>query len=180
MNKNLIAVAALSTVLVVACKTVPKLSGYAEKTNLEKQARYDVSTSTIRDNGRGFTVDFKKLPHAPKRIALVSFYVEDPGITKTSGTRSTGKSYSTTNSSQEVVEAYASYFCKISVDNMGKTFSANGMKVLTPAEFLTDEDKKNYYKSFTAKHSKLNAVGAKITKYFKNSLTAGTSIESRG
>ncbi len=164
----------------MGCKSVPKLSHYADKTDLSSKARYDVSKSTIRDNGRGFTVDFAKLKNSPRRIALVSFYVEDPGITKKSGTNSTGKSYHTTNTSQAGVEAFADYFYKVSADTMARIFKANDMDILKPSEFLVTDDKKEYYKSFEAKHSTLNKIGGKITAYFKKSGDYGTTLESKG
>ena len=162
------------------CKTVPKLSGYAGKTDLSSKAKYDVSKSTLRDNGRGFTVDFSKLKKSPKRVALVSFYVEDPGITKKSGTNSTGKSYNTSNTSQAGVEQFANYFYKVSIGTLQQTCKANDIDVLLPAAFLTTEDKKSYYKSFEVQHSKLNEVGGKLTSFFKKGSNAGTTLESKG
>ncbi len=180
MKTNLIASAiTVATVVAMGCKSVPKLSGYAEKTDLSSKARYDVSEAKLRDNGRGFTVDFAKLPGSPKRIALVSFYVEDPGITKKSGTNSTGKSFHTTNTSAEGVRQFANYFYKVSIGGMEQTFKTNGMDILLPSAFLTSEDKKSYYKSFEVRHSSLNKIGGKLTSIFKGGGNAGTTIETK-
>ena len=164
---------------IMGCKA-PKLSGYAEKSNLSSKAKYDVSTATIRDNGRGFTVDFAKLKKPAQKIALVSFYTEDPGITKKSGTRSTGQTIRTSNTSQEGVEQFSNYFYKTGYTSMDQAFNANGMDILTPTEFLTSDDKKRYYKSFVVKHSDLNKIGGKLSKFLKKMGNAGTTLESKG
>jgi hypothetical protein len=171
-------VTATAILAMTGCK-VPKLSGYADHKDLSSKARYDVSKNVIRDNGRGFTVDFAKLKKPPVKIALVSFYVEDPGITKKSGTRSTGQSFHTTNSSQEGVQAFANYFYKVSIGTLDQTFKTNGMDVMKPSQFLTTEAQKEYYKSFEVRHSSLNKLGGKLTKFFKKSANAGTSLESK-
>ena len=161
------------------CKA-PNLSGYAEKTNLSSKAKYDVSTATINNNGRGFTVDFTKLKNSPKRVALVSFYAEDPGITKKSGTKYTGQTFNTSNSSQQGVEQFANYFYKVGYTELDKTFNTNGIDILTPSEFLTTAEKKNEYRSFVVKHSDLNKIGGKVSKFFKSMGNAGTTLESKG
>ncbi len=176
-NTNYAMMFAMATLSLAACKGVSKLSSYAEK-DLSSKARYDVSKSKIRENGRGFTVDFAKLPKSPKRIALVSFYVEDPGLTKVSGTRSTGRTYRTTNTSQEGVRQYANYYYKLSMDTMRQVFKGNDMEILTPSQFAS-AGKAQYYRSFEAKHSTLNKLGGKLTSFFKGSGDAGTTIETK-
>lgn len=171
-------IAAVAAIVITGC-SAPRLSKYASQPDLSKQARYDVSEVTIRDNGKGFTVDFDKMKNMPKRVALVSFYTEDPGFTKVTGTNMTGKNFTTTNTGQTAAATYATYFYDASIENMKKSFSANGMQLLTPSEFLTSEDKRSYYNNFVVKHSKLNKVGASLTKFLKNSGNMGTSIECK-
>ena len=74
-------VLALLVVLVISCKS-PRLSRYTDVNEPASHAKYDVSELKIRDNGRGYTVDFAKLPHLPGRVALVSFYAEGAGAGK--------------------------------------------------------------------------------------------------
>ncbi len=170
--------AASAAIIITGC-AAPKLSKYASQADMQKKARYDVSTSTINDNGKGFTVDFDKLKQKPKRVALVSFYTEDPGFTKVTGTNMTGKNFTTTNTGEAGAKMYANYFYQASIANIKKSFADNGMELLTPAEYLNTTDKKNYYNSFTVKHSKLNKVGAALTKFMKRAGNAGTTIECK-
>ena len=177
-TKHYVSLFITAAAIAAGCK-VPKLSSYADKTDLSSKARYDVSKSTLRDNGRGFTVDFAKLPHSPKRVALVSFYVEDPGITKKSGSNSTGKSFNTTAMTDEGARQLANYFYDVCKGKMGDAFKAGNIDILTPSQFLTNEDMRSYYKAFEVQHSSLNKVGGKITAFFKKSGNAGTTLESK-
>lgn len=176
-NRNL-GIAAIAAIIITGC-SAPKLSKYASQTDLSKKAKYDVSEVTIRDNGKGFTVDFDKMKTMPKRVALVSFYTEDPGFTKVTGTNMTGKNFTTTNTGEAGAKMYATYFYDASIENLKKSFSANGMQLLTPSEYLTSEDKRSFYNNFVVKHSKLNKIGAALTKFMKKAGNMGTSIECK-
>jgi hypothetical protein len=166
----------LSTILLVACSS-PKLSAYAVKTDLSGKAKYDFNKSKIRDNGRGFAINMKALGKMPKRVALVSFYVSDPGITKVSGTNQTGKSYNTTNTGSENAKSFANSFYNISIEPLKATFKNYGIDLLMPSEFLTDNDKRESYNNFIVKHTTLNKIGEKINKFFKRADNLGTTLE---
>jgi hypothetical protein len=49
--------------------------------------------------------------------------------------------------------------------------------VLSPSEFLTDDDKKQAYNDFNVKHTSLNKLGEKFAKWAKKNSNAGTTIE---
>ena len=97
---NHLRICIILSVFILGCKA-PKMASYSTKTDLTSKAKFDFNQSFIRENGRGFTVSMNALGQKPKRVALVSFYVDDQGITKVSGTNSTGKTYSTTNSGSD-------------------------------------------------------------------------------
>lgn len=165
-------------ILLAACSP-PKLSSLAKKESLEGKAKLDFNRSKIRENGKGFSVDMKYLNALPKKIALVSVYVDDPGITKVSGTNSTGKSYTTTNTGSGAASAYATEFLTNGgLESLKTTFKKYDIEILTPTEFLTDEDKKQYYNDFVVQNTKLNEIGAKIGAFFKAGANAGTTIET--
>jgi hypothetical protein len=166
----------IGTALLVSC-AFPKLSKYAAKPDLTSKAKYDFTKSKIRENGKGFAIDMSVLGKMPKRVALVSFYVDDPGITKVSGSRQTGKTYSTTNTGSDNAQVFANAFYNLGLEPMKTAFSKYGIQILTPNEFLTDDDKKQAYNDFVVRHTKLNELGKKIGAYFKNAGNAGTSIE---
>jgi hypothetical protein len=175
-QKNMKKIIPVIGILLAAC-SAPKLSSYATKTDLAGKAKYDFNKSTIRSNGKGFAIDMQALGKMPKRVALVSFYIDDPGLTKVSGTNSTGKSYNTTNTGSDNAVRYANAFYTLTEQTMKEDFNKYGIQLLTPAEFLTDDDKKAAYNDFVVKHTKLNEFGAKLGKFLKNAGSAGTSIE---
>lgn len=174
--KTLVTLTVGAALIAAACST-PKLSAYAEKKDLTSKAKFDFNRAKIKESGRGFCVDMAALGKMPKRVALVSFYIDDPGITKVSGTNSTGKSYNTTNTGSSNGVKFATEFYNQSINDLKTTFKTYGMEVLTPSEFLTDDDKKQAYNDFVVKHTTANKVGEKFMKGLKNMGSAGTTLE---
>lgn len=174
--KKLISLSVTAALVISAC-SAPKLSSYAKKTDLTSKAKYDFNRSKIRDNGKGFAVDMGALGKMPKRVALVSFYIDDPGITKVSGTNATGKTWNTTNTGSTNGKIFANEFYSKSVETLKSSFSKYGITILTPSEFLTDDDKKQAYNDFVVKHTTANKIGERFAKAVKNMGNAGTTIE---
>jgi len=174
--KNLFSLTVGAILLTAAC-SAPKLSSYAAKADLTSKSKYDFNQAKIRENGKGFAVDMGALGKMPKRIALVSFYINDPGITKVSGTKQTGKSFNTTNTGSTNGKIFANDFSSKSIETLKASFKTYGINVLTPSEFLTDDDKKQAYNDFVVKHTDLNKVGEKLSKWLKKQVNAGTTIE---
>jgi len=155
----------------------PKLADLATEKDLSGKAKPDFNMAKIRDNGRGFSVDMKKLGQMPKKIALVSFYTDDPGLTVISrlGNTITTNTYNTGSANATM---YANQFYTQSIETLKTTFKIYGMDLLTPDEFLTDNDKKSFYNNFQVKHTKLNGIGEKLGKFFKNLSNSSTTIET--
>lgn len=166
----------IGAALLVSCG-FPKLSKYATKPDLAGKANYDFTKSKIRENGKGFAIDMSVLGKMPKRVALVSYYIDDPGVTKVSGSSQTGKTYHTTNTGSENAQTFINAFYNLGLEPMKTAFSKYGIEILTPDQFLNDDDKKQAYNDFVVRHTKLNELGKKIGAYFKNAGNAGTSIE---
>lgn len=158
--------------------SAPRLSGYAEKKDLAGHVHYDFNQNKIRDNGKGFAVSMKALGAMPKRVALISFYVDDPGLTKKSGTAQTGRSYNTTNTGSGNARQFAGEFFNDASGELRTVFASYGMTLLMPDEFLTSEAKKRAYKEFEVKHTVANRVGNKIGGFFKNVGNSGTTLET--
>lgn len=177
MKSKKITQLAVATALFLSACSAPKLSEYAEKTDLKSKAKYDFNQMKTKDNGKGFAVNMKALGKMPKRVALISFYVDDPGLTKIVKS-SYSTDYKTTNTGSDNAKMYANFFLKSSLDHLKSTFAEYGMEVLTPDQFLTDNDKKSAYDNFVVKHTTLNKIGQSIGKFFKNSGNAGTTIET--
>jgi hypothetical protein len=173
---NHLRICIILTVFILGCKA-PKMASYSTKTDLTSKAKFDFNQSFIRENGRGFTVTMNALGQKPKRVALVSFYVDDQGITKVSGTNSTGKTYSTTNSGSDNLRILGNRFYSAGIPQLVSSFKNYGIEILTPEQFLTDDDKRMAYNDFVVKHTTANKVGEKIGKFFKNMASNGTTIE---
>ncbi|MCF8448103.1 MAG: hypothetical protein K9H61_14020, partial [Bacteroidia bacterium] len=156
-NSLLTSIAFAFSISILSCGS-PKLSSYATNTNLESKAKYDFNPNKIRESGKGFSVDMKALGKLPKKIALISFYVDDPGLTKT--TKSPNQStWNTTNTGSDNARIFANQFYSKSIKTIKTTFKEFGMEVLTPNEFLKTEDQKIAYQNFVVKHTTLNKIG---------------------
>ncbi|MES2590859.1 MAG: hypothetical protein V4608_03155 [Bacteroidota bacterium] len=178
MKKTLLCLGMAATLIFTQCSP-PKLSGLAKKESLEGKAKLDFNDSKINESGRGFAVNMKYLPALPKKIALVSFYVDDPGITKVTGNNQSGKTYYTTNTGSAGAKAYANEFLTNGgLESIKTTFKKYDMEILTPNEFLTDDTKKQFYNNFVVQNSKGNELGKKIGAFFKAGANAGTTIET--
>ncbi|MFM2284962.1 MAG: hypothetical protein RLZZ543_459 [Bacteroidota bacterium] len=154
------------------------MASYASKKDLTSKARFDFNSSRIRENGRGFSVTMEALGKMPKRIALVSFYTDDQGITKVTGTNSMGKTYHTTNSGNDNLKIFGNRFYAVGMPAIKSAFQQYGIEILSPEEFLTDDTKRAAYRNFTVRHTVANQVGAKVGKFFKNMTNSGTTLES--
>ncbi|MCF8255051.1 MAG: hypothetical protein K9I36_06480 [Bacteroidia bacterium] len=175
-NSLLTSIAFAFSISILSCGS-PKLSSYATNTNLESKAKYDFNPNKIRESGKGFSVDMKALGKLPKKIALISFYVDDPGLTKT--TKSPNQStWNTTNTGSDNARIFANQFYSKSIKTIKTTFKEFGMEVLTPNEFLKTEDQKIAYQNFVVKHTTLNKIGEGLNKFLKNSGSAHTTIET--
>lgn len=174
---KVIAALLITSILISSCSPT-KLSSYATETSLSGKAKFDFNQSKIRANGKGFSIDMKALGKMPKRIALVSFYVDDPGITKVSGSNYSGKTYNTTNTGSTNAQFYANYFLNASIQNIKEGFNKYGMEVLLPNEFLTSQEKKDAYNNFVVQHTTLNKIGQGLSKFVKNMGNMSTSIET--
>jgi len=155
-------------------------SGFAQSELPEKYP--DVSKVKVKEDfpkegrtgksGKGFTANIGNLPNGIKKVALVSFFVFDPGLTKTWSTTSTNTGYYVTttttttykkkNSTGALSGDIALGALAKSIDPMIAEFKALGIDLLLPDQFLDTEDKKAYYNAFEVKHEKsfANWVGS--------------------
>src|ERR1035437_495168 len=124
MKKNLLLFSVLA-VFLSNCSS-PKLASLATKTDLTKKAKADFNKSKIRDNGKGYSVDMTKLGHMPKKIALVSFYIDDPGLFKETKSGNT-ISYTTTNTGSPNAKIFANDYYSKSIESLKATFKSYDM-----------------------------------------------------
>lgn len=143
----------------------PDVSKVKVKTDFPSEGRTGKS-------GKGFSANLANLPNGIKKVGLVSFFVFDPGLTKTWTTTSVNEGYYITTTTTTTYKkknstgaisgdiAYGA-FAK-AIDPMIAEFKALGMELLLPNEYLDTDDKKQFYNSFEVKHEKsfANWVGS--------------------
>jgi hypothetical protein len=135
----------------------PDVSKVKVKTDFPSEGRTGKS-------GKGFSANLANLPNGIKKVALVSFFVFDPGLTKTWTTTSTNEGYYVTttttttytkkNSTGAISGDIAYGAFGKAIDPMIAEFKALGMDLLLPNDYLITEDQKQYYNAFEVKHEK--------------------------
>lgn len=95
--------------------------------------------------GEGVVPNLEVLEAPPKRVALVSFYVFDPG-------EATGSYYSSTRTfswlTQDGASHFAQGFYEQGIDALREAFAAHGMTLLTADEFLDSDAKREAFTAY--------------------------------
>ncbi|HAN78515.1 MAG TPA: hypothetical protein DCQ31_12505 [Bacteroidales bacterium] len=159
-------------------KKFPNISKVKVKEDFPKEGR---STK----GGKGFSANLAILPHGIKKVALVSFYAFDPGLTKTWSTSYTvsgpiwDTKYTTTYKKRNSTGALAGDIAfgafAHSIEPMINEFKSLGIDLLLPNEYLNTPEKKTYYDAFQVNHEKsivnwLNKLGANDHAYVYGSM----------
>jgi hypothetical protein len=107
----------------------------------------------------------------PKKVALISYYLYDPGKGKVKGGVYTGSvTVNVWRTSDFFGQMQVNGFYRNSIDALKTTFKENGIDLLTPDEFLDTDEKKEFYYGFNPETAKKEKVS--ITKRG----AAGTNI----
>ncbi len=117
-------------------------------------------------NGTGFSLNPRMLAEMPKKVALVSFYSFDPGMTKIKRwkTQTSGYYYNTITTHTQVTKRNATggsgelalgYLLQ-SIDALKDGFKSYGMDLLLPEEFLDTEEKTEFYNNFEVERAAFN------------------------
>ncbi|TAE50060.1 MAG: hypothetical protein EAZ89_12925, partial [Bacteroidetes bacterium] len=143
---------------------IPKFAPNAKAAAGKAQLDFPVEGRKAK-NGKGYSANLSALAQPPKRVALVSFYGFDPGITRvTKTTQDAGYvSYTTTNTTTRSAGNggdIAAMFYDKGLAGMKNTFATYGMELLTPDQFLDTEDKRAAYQAFKVQHSKASEFWA--------------------
>jgi hypothetical protein len=118
--------------------------------------------------GKGYSASLSQLPNGVKKVALASFFVFDPGITKTwSNTSSSGgMSYTTSYTKKRNTGGLSADICIGALDKaqipMKESFKKFGIELLMPDEYLDTDEKETFYNNFETKHDKLDNFFAKL------------------
>lgn len=102
-------------------------------------------------NGGGYAPYYPALETPPKKVALVTFAVFDPGYTETKKTDqayTTTYNFKTVRNSNENMNAMLNGWYNLGLEPLKKSFESYGMELLTPDQFLDTDEKKDAYKNF--------------------------------
>jgi hypothetical protein len=145
-------------------KANSKPNAFTEATSNPSKIKvaFDFPREGRNSNGGGYSANLSLLPNKPTRVALISYYVYDPGSGKVQGSNFAGSATTTAWRTTDFVgQSQADGFYSKSIDAMKDAFKANGITLLTPDEFLDTEEKKQSYYEFnqeSAKREKTDAV----------------------
>ena len=133
-------------------------------------------------NGGGWSVNPNVLGKVPERVALVTFYLEDPGTSKEkqSATSYSGFMWSTPN---DKANEHVAGFYDQSIDALIQAYAKYGMDLLTPDQYLDTQEKKDFYTNFHVQHGKLKKEKTKskvATKAGLLSLTRHKAVPPGG
>ncbi len=145
--------------------TIEETEFAKETSDPEKiRVRYDFPREGRNSGGSGYSANMDLLKTKPKRVALVSYYLYDPGKGKTK-TQSTSTQISTTVSvwrtPNDVGQAQVNGFYDKSIGQLKASFKENGMDLLTPDEFLDTDEKLDFYYNFDQESAKKERVAIK-------------------
>ncbi len=108
-------------------------------------------------SGGGWSVNPELLEKMPKRVALVTFYLEDPGTGDKTTTKTTVWATNDYNADKHVAGFYDN-----GIEALVKAFSKYDMDLLLPEQFLDTEEKKTFYNDFQVQHGRLKQSKDKI------------------
>ncbi len=119
------------------------------------KVRFDFPREGRSSNGSGYSANVELLNPKPKRVALISYYLYDPGKGKTTGgAQSAMVTASVWRTSDAMGQVQVDGFYNKSIDALKKSFKDNGIDLLTPAEFLDTDEKIDYYFNFSQESAK--------------------------
>jgi len=161
-TKWMLFIAIFLTLEVIAQSELPE--EYSTLQKVVKKTRLNFpSEGRKAKNGGGYSASLRLMKTPPKKVALVSFFTFDPGLTKVYSYSSTGGGmmYTTTvtktrGMSHGNAAALVDQFYDTSIVKLVSLFKENGMQLLLPEEFLNTESKKSYFDQFTVPHDKFN------------------------
>jgi len=138
-----------------------KPTPFAEKTaDVEKiKVKLDFpSEGRTSKKGGGYSANVDLLDPKPKTVALVSFYLYDPGSgksTSTAGVYATGKSKAEVwRTPDALAQTHIDGFYAQCVEPMKEGFKEFGVDLLIPEEFLDTDEKKEFFYGFDQESGK--------------------------
>lgn len=162
MKKTLLTVTAIavSSIYLFAQSELPENYPSVDKVKV----KFDFPKEGRSSNkGKGFSANLSRLPNGIKKVALVSFFVFDPGVTKTWTTTAESDIMITTtfHVKKKSTGGLSSDICLGALakayNPLINTFKEYGIDLLLPDQYLDTEEKRNYYNNFKVEHDKFDS-----------------------
>ena len=159
----------LQKILVITCLAIVT-SSYAQapfskataSTSLtDKLVKYDFPKETIGKNGGGYSLAPDQLASPVKKVALVTFFLEDVGMSSDSEMLNFANVWRT---SDELAQTHVNGFYKQGIESLIGSFKENGIDLLLPDQYLDTPEKKEYFKNYEVEHTPIKnekTVGAR-------------------
>ncbi len=127
-----------------------------ETANAEKiKVKFDFPHEGRNGNGAGYSANMDLVNPKPKKVALISYYLYDPGKGKvTGGASSASVSASVWRTPDAIAQTQIDGFYNSSIGALKASFKENGIDLLTPNEFLDTDEKADFYFSFSQESAK--------------------------
>jgi hypothetical protein len=143
------------------------------ETSLKKMT-YDFPKEKINGkNGAGYSLRPELLEKPVKKVALITFFIEDVGMSKENEMINTAKAWRT---SDGLAQVFADKFYEQGMETLKETFKKDGIEILMPNEYLDTQEKKDYYSAMMIRHSilkKQKTTGASASVSSKSSMPLG-------
>jgi ankyrin repeat protein len=123
------------------------------------KVKFDFPREGRNGNGGGYSANMDLLKNKPKKVALISYYLYDPGKGKVKGGTYTGNvTVNVWRTSDFYGQMQVDGFYRNSIDALKSSFKENGIDLLTPDEFLTTPELKEFYYGFNQESAKKEKV----------------------
>lgn len=156
---------------VIMLSTVLSISSFAQKQNpysaktadaSKIKAKYDFpGEGRNSKNGAGYSANISLLEAKPKKVALVGFYLYDPGTGKSTKAGSTVSS-TAWRTSEATAQTQIDGFHDAGIESLVQSFKENGIDLLTPDQFLDTEQKKEAFYGFNQESGKKEKTDSKL------------------
>jgi len=141
----------LMGVAIVSNAQTPLQKANVDVETAMKKMRYDFPKEKINGkNGAGYSLRPELLEKPVKKVALITFFVEDVGMSKENEMINMAKAW---RSSDALAQTFADKFYEQGFETLKKSFADSDMEILMPSEYLDTPEKKEYYDAMRIRHS---------------------------
>jgi hypothetical protein len=115
-----------------------------------KSMKYDFPKETLNKKGGGYSLKPALLAKPVEKIALVSFFVEDVGMSSESEMLNMANAWRT---SDDLAQEFSNQLYAKGIDALVQSFKDKGIDLLLANQFLDTKEKKGYYDMYEVEHT---------------------------